>query len=159
MQFFYGGFEGDSQVAQVFELVIQQVGDDFGVGVRSEYVAQPLELLTQHFVVFDDAVVHHRQVAGKVWVGVAFARRTVGSPTGVGDAQTANQRLTGQGLLQFTDFARATHALKLAGVGEDGHTGAVVATVFQALEAFEQDGSDVAFSDCAYDATHGVSPR
>ena len=159
VQFLDRGLEGGGQVAVVLELVIEQVGDDFGVGVRGEHVAQAFQLFAQHFVVFDDAVVHHGQVAGKVRVGVAFARRTVSRPTGVGDTQTANQRLAGQGLLQLADLARTAHALQLAGVGEDRHTGAVVAAVFQALEAFEQDRGDVAFSDCAYDATHGVSPR
>ena len=159
VQFLDRGLEGDGQVAVVLELVVEQVGDDFGVGVRGEHIAQALELLAQHFVVFDDAVVHHRQVTGEMRVGVALARRTVGGPAGVGDAQATHQRLAGQGLFQLADLARATHALKLAGIGEDGHTGAVVATVFQTLEAFEQDGGDVTFSDCANNSTHGVSPR
>jgi hypothetical protein len=77
----------------------------------------------------------------------------------VGDTQAAYQRLTSQCLFQFADLARATHALKLAGVGEKRHTGAVVATVFQAFEAFEQNGGDVSFSDCANNSTHGFSPR
>jgi len=77
----------------------------------------------------------------------------------VGDAQAARQGLTGQGLFQFADFAWATHALELARVAEDRHAGTVIATVFQALEAFEQNGGNVSFSDCAYNSTHGFSPR
>ncbi len=159
VQFLDGGLESNRQVAEVLELVVQQVGDDFGVGVRGEHIAQALELFAQHFVVFDDAVVHHCQVTGEVRVGIALARRPMGGPAGVSNAETADQRLAEQRLLQLSDLARATHPLKLAGVGENRHTGAVVAAIFQALEAFEQDGGDVAFSDCAYNSTHGMSPR
>ncbi len=80
-------------------------------------------------------------------------------PSECGQSQTTYQRFAGQGLLQLTDLARATHALKLAGVGEDGHAGAVVATVFKALEAFDQNGGNVTFGDCANNSTHGASPR
>ena len=85
VQLFDRGLEGGGQVAVVLELVVEQVGDHFGVGVRGEDVAQALELFTQHFMVFDDAVVHHRQVAREVRVSVTLARSTVGGPTGVGD--------------------------------------------------------------------------
>ena len=85
MQFLDRGLEGGGQVAVILELVVEQVGDHFGVGVRGEDVAQALELFTQHFMVFDDAVVHHRQVAREVRVSVTLARSTVGGPTGVGD--------------------------------------------------------------------------
>ncbi|MNY62550.1 hypothetical protein D3C86_1993820 [compost metagenome] len=65
--------------------MLEQVDDDFGVGIGAELVAQVLELRAQLLVVFDDAVVHHRQlVAREMRVGVALARRAVGGPAGVG---------------------------------------------------------------------------
>ncbi|MNL00974.1 hypothetical protein D3C87_1214260 [compost metagenome] len=158
MQFFNGCLEGHGQVTQVFELVVEQVGDDFGVGVRGEHVTQGFELLTQSFVVFDDAVVHHRQVTGKMRVRVALARCTVSRPAGVGDAQTTDQRFFGQCLLQFADLARTTQALELLVVGVDRHAGAVIPTVFQTLQAFDQDGGDVTFCDCTNNSTHAISP-
>jgi len=92
-------------------------------------------------------------------VGVAFARRTVGGPAGVGDPQATDQRLAGQGLFQFADLAWAAYTLQLAGVGEERHTGTVVTAVFQALKAFEQNGGNVSFSNRANNSTHGFSPR
>ena len=71
----------------------------------------------------------------------------------------ADQRLTGQGLVQLADFARTAHALQLAGIGEDRHASAVIAAVFQTLEAFNEDSGNVTFGDGAYNATHGISPR
>ena len=154
MQFLDRRFKRNTQIRLILEFMAEQVSDDFGIGVRSKHVTQRFQLFTQGFVVFDDAVVHHRDVAGEMRVRVALARRAVGGPTGVGDTQTAHQRVFGQRCFEFADFARATHALKGFVVGENRDTGAVIAAVFEALEAFEQDGGDVTFSDCADNSTH-----
>ncbi|MNR08552.1 hypothetical protein D3C85_1247160 [compost metagenome] len=158
VQLFDSCLEGHGQVAQILEFVVQQVSDDFGVGVRGEHITQGLELFTQGFVVFDDAVVHHRQVTGEMRVGIALARRTVGGPARVGNAQATDQRLGGQRLLQLTDLARTTHALEFFIVGVDRHASAVIPTVFEAFQAFDEDGGDVTFCDCADNSTHAISP-
>lgn len=87
-------------------------------------------------------------------VRIALARRTVGGPTGVGDAQTAHQRFTGQGLFQFRHLAVTARALQRTVVGKHGNTGAVIATVLKTFQAFEQNGRDITFGDCANDSTH-----
>ena len=94
MQLFDSRLEGHGQVAQILEFVVQQVSDDFGVGVRGEHITQGLELFAQGFVVFDDAVVHHREVTGEMRVSIALARCAVGRPAGVGDADETRRRLT-----------------------------------------------------------------
>ena len=58
-------------------------------------------------------------------------------------------------LVQLGDLAGTAQARQLPAVVDHGDTGAVIAAVFQALEAFEQDGGDIAFGDGANDATHG----
>ncbi len=106
-------------------------------------------------MVLDDAVVHHRQVVtGKVRVGVALARRAVGSPAGVGDAQTPGQFCRPLGAFQLGDLARAAQPLQLAGGIQHGDPGAVVTTVFEALEPLEQNRTDITLGDGANDATH-----
>jgi len=40
----------------------------------------------------------------------------------------------------------------------DGKACGVVAAVFEALQAFEQDGDDVAFGNAGDDSTHGFFP-
>ena len=154
VQFLDGGFQRCGQVRLILEFVAQQVRDDFGIGVRGKYVTQRLQLLTQGFVVLDDAVVHHGNITGEMRVRVTLARCTMRRPTGVGDTETANQRLCGQRCFQFADLARTTHALKRLLVGVDRHTGAIIAAVFKALEAFEQDSGDITFSYCADNSTH-----
>jgi hypothetical protein len=72
----------------------------------------------------------------------------------VGNTEATHQWMLGQRGFEFADFARAPHALEGFIVGEDSDTGAVIATVFKALEAFEQDGGDITFSNCADNSTH-----
>jgi hypothetical protein len=130
--------------------------DDFGVGIGDEDVTHPFQLLAQRFVVFDDAVVHYGEVvARKMWMSVALARCSVGGPTGVRNAQATCKLLVLLRLLQLGDLAGTAQTMQACRVVQHGDTGAVVATVFQALEAFEQDCGDVTFSDGANDATHG----
>ena len=70
-------------------------------------------------MVLDDAVVHHRQfVAGEMRVGVAFGWRAVGRPAGMGDAQAAEQRRTGQAFLQAGDLADPAAALQPASLSK-----------------------------------------
>ncbi|MNE97415.1 hypothetical protein D3C80_1957600 [compost metagenome] len=82
----------------------------------------------------------------------------MGGPTGVSNTQTTDERFFGQSLLQLADLARATTTLELFIIGIDRHTGAVIPTVFQTLQAFDQDGGDVTFCDCPDNATHTISP-
>ena len=155
MQFLHRSLEGGRKVRLFLELVRQQMGDDLGVGVRAERITQGFQLFAQGLVVLDDAVVHHRDVTGKMRVGVAFARRAMGRPTGVGNTETAGQRVFGQRSFQLADLARTAHALQGFVVGVNRHTGAVVAAVFEALQAFEEDGGDITFSYSSDNATHG----
>ncbi len=68
--------KGVGQVWNALQGVVDQVDDDFGIGLRSEDIAQALQLFAQLLVVLDDAVVHHGHViAREVRVGVAFSRR------------------------------------------------------------------------------------
>nr|GFD22804.1 hypothetical protein [Tanacetum cinerariifolium] len=119
------------QIRRVLQFVVQQVHDDFGVGIGGEQVAKAFETITQRLMVFDDAVVDNGQfAAGKVWVRVVFQRRTL------------------------IDLADAAATLQHAGIAEQRDTGTVVTAVFQTLEAFQQDGGDITFSDSADNSTH-----
>ena len=68
--------------------LLDQVGDDFGIGLGLEGVAFVLELLLEGQVVFDDAVVHHDDVAFAVAVrvGVFLGGAAMGGPPRVADA-------------------------------------------------------------------------
>src|SRR5690606_29548376 len=155
VEFGQGGAEGAEQVLFLAVVMGQQVGDYFGVGFRGEVVAQLLELLTQLVVVFDDAVVDYGQPFGHMGVGVVFGRFAVGGPAGVGDAQVAVDGFFLQGIFQLDDLADGAGAFDAVAGGQDGDAGGVIAAVFEATQAFYEDGGDVAFGDGAYYSAHG----
>ena len=65
--------------------------DYFRIGLGGEFIAEPLQLFSQFFVVFDNAVVHHRQRACGIGVGVGVLviGNAVGSPSGVTDTHAS----------------------------------------------------------------------
>src|SRR5690606_30424547 len=158
VQFSQGGTESAQQVGLFLVVVGQQVGDHFGVGFRGEGVAEVGELLAQCTVVFDDAVMDDGQAFREMGVCVAFGGFAVGGPAGVGDAQVAVDGFLFQGVFQFDDLAHGAGAFDAVAGGQYGDAGRVVAAVFQAAEAFDEDGGDVAFGDGAYYSAHGGVP-
>src|SRR5690606_9546937 len=155
VQFGQGGTEGAEQVLLLFVVVRQQVGDHFGVGVGGEDVAEVDQLFAQDAVVFDDAVMHDGQALGDMRVGIALGGLAVGGPAGVGDAQVADGGGKFEGFFQFGDLAGGANALDAVAGGEDGDASGVIAAVFEAAQAFYEDGGDVAFGDGAYYSAHG----
>jgi len=95
MQLCRGCFDGLEQIAVV--VLVNQVRDDFGVGLAGEHIAARLQSGAQFFVVFNDAVVNQTDAARtlcSVWpgamaevrMGVVDRGRAMGGPAGVGNA-------------------------------------------------------------------------
>ena len=139
-------------------MAVDKMGDDFGVGIAVEGVAARAQLVADFLVVFDDAVVDDGDaVAAHMRVGIAFAWHAVRRPAGVGNAARAAELL----FLHFGDKARhfADGAATLdAATVTDGESGRVIAAIFEAFQAFKQDGGDIAFSDAGDNSAHGFSP-
>jgi hypothetical protein len=88
----------------------------------------------------------------EVRVRVVHGRRAVRGPARVGDAGAAGDAVGGDLLHQFGDAVGAAGALQAVGI--DGDAAGVIAAVFQALQALDQDGNDVARGNRADDAAH-----
>ena len=129
------------------------MGDAFGVGVRGEDVALGGQVAAQALIVFDDAVVDDGDRTGDVRVGVAFAGHAVGGPAGVGDA--GDRPGVGRGGFEFGNPANRADTLD-AGIRDDGQPGRVIAPVFELLQAFDENGNNVAAGCCRDDAAHGL---
>ena len=157
MQAAHGLLHGLEQVAGV--QVVDQVGDDLGVGLAFEDVAGGLQLGAQFVVVLDDAVVDQRDArlviaqVREMRVGVVRGRHAVGGPAGMGDAGEAGHMVLGDLVAQFGHALRAARAAQVA-VGVDRDAAGVVAAVFQPLQAFNEDRGDVALGDGANNAAH-----
>ena len=135
-------------------LLLGQVGDELGVGIRGQRRATPEQGLLEFQVVLDDAVVHHNRVAGPVRVGVGLGRASVGGPAGVADAGMPLDGRAGEERFKAREFALGAPQRDAAAV-QDGDTGRVVAPVLQLPQAIDQHRGGVAPADISYDSAHG----
>ena len=149
---------GRHQVALV--VLLDQVGDDLGVGLGDEDMAARLQVPAQLGKVLDDPVVDHHDllVAVGVRVGVDDGRAAMGRPAGVADAEPTLGHLLGQALDQGVDLGGALHHGGLAvRLVEDRDPGGVIAAVFQPLEAVHDDGRRRALTQIPDDPAHAAS--
>ena len=133
----------------------EHVRDDLGVGLRVEDGALGFELKAQLHVVLDDTVVDQDQVVDLVWVCVLFGGRAVRRPAGVPDAHVAVDGGVIEARFEGGELAFGAVALEGAAI-KDREACAVVASVFLAAEAVEEDATAVAVADITNDATHGA---
>src|SRR5690606_39125945 len=110
-------------------------------------------------VVFNNAVMHNGNIVGRnMRMRVALTRFTVGCPARVGNAGTAGRRAGRDGIGQFLYLAQAAQALQLAAAAYHGYTGRVVAAVFQATQALDQNFYHIPLRYRADDSTHVFAP-
>ena len=145
--------------AVVALLLLDEMRDDLGVGLRLEAVAGRQQPALQVEVVLDDAVVHDDEAARAVAVRVRvlFRRTAVGCPAGVPDAVVAADRRRPQGLRQPRHLAGAAADRDLP-VAHQRDAGRVVTPVLELAEALEQDGDHLTVADVADDAAHARPP-
>jgi hypothetical protein len=136
--------------------VLDQVGDDLGVGVAPQRVAGAGEIGAQLLEVLDDAVVDDGDAAAAIQVGVSVpvGRGAVRGPTRVRDAGVAHQVGGAAPLHQGGNPAGALHAVQLAVTGEDVDPRRVIAAVLKGGKAGEQVVLRLLLSRVANDSTH-----
>ena len=123
----------------------------------SNVVAERAQAFALLLVVLDDAVVHQRELAvADVRMRVVLGDAAVRGPARVADAQRGREAFGLRGRFHFRHASGAAHAAH-AVVAQHGDAGRVVAAIFQALEAFDQDGNHIAIRDRADDAAHGMA--
>jgi hypothetical protein len=78
----------------LFQVVVDEVRGNFGVGLGLELVALRDQLVLERLIVLDDAVVNDGDaIAGQVRVRVRLGDAAVRGPTRVRDAEPARERL------------------------------------------------------------------
>ena len=147
----------EQATAAALQRLVDQVGDDLGVGFAGEAVAGAAQFPAQLFVVFDDAVVDEGDAAaGAVGMGVGSGDSAVGRPAGVGDAEIAGGAAFFRRRGQLGDLAhcfdRGDTSLRFI---DQSDAGGVIAAVFEPFQPFEEDIGDIAPGDRADYAAHG----
>src|SRR4030042_3702222 len=131
------------------------MGEDLAIRLRAEDMPLPDEFFFERKIVLDDSVVDDNQGprAIAMRMGVLLARPSVGRPAGVPQPATSLERRCLQALNAVADLAFDPPDLDFV-IADDGHTRAVIASVFKLLETVQQDGDGVLGSQIADDAAH-----
>src|SRR5271169_1089423 len=131
--------------------------DDFGICLRFEGITELLQARALLFVILDDAVVHHGDLAaGDMRMSIEFGDPAVRRPARMADACRARKMFLISTALHFRDAAHRAHSANLA-VAEYGHARRIIAAIFQTAQSFHQYGYNVAFRHRPYDAAHIIS--
>ena len=140
----------------VFQLLVNQMRDDFGIGLGRETIAGAGQFPPQFLVIFDDAVVDQGNPAVRAMgVRVRPGDPAMGRPAGMGDAELARGAFFPHGLDQIGDLADGLDGGNaLSRIVDQRHAGGIVAAIFEPLESFEQDIGDIPLRDRANYSAH-----
>ena len=133
----------------------QQVRNHLRIGLGEEVHALRLQLLAQAAVVFDDAVLHHRQPATAVemGVGIALLRLAMGGPARMADTAVARSPVLLVTSREVDQLAFRLEAMEPGGIHR-GDTRRVVAAVFELPQTLQQLGRGLTRTDQGNDAAH-----
>ena len=152
-----GGTDGGDKVRGTGQILMDQVSNDFGVGVGGEFVTGGFKFSPQCFVVLDDAVMDDSQAIGDMRVGITLTGSAMGGPTGVGNAGFTGEVLFlgfGGQISHTTGGANADQAIPI----ENGNASGVITPVFQLTQAFEQYRNNRLTRYCNNNAAHEANP-
>ena len=151
-----GFFQRDLVSVAALQVLLDQVGDDLGVGLGGEPVAFLDELLLQADVVLHDAVVDDDDLSGAVTMRmrVLLGRTSVRGPAGVADAVGAIERLQPDDLFQIAQLALSAAHLQAVSVAADGDAGGVIAAIFEAAQAINDDRYNSLVPDVSNNPAH-----
>ena len=151
------------RAAVPFELdgiFLDQMRNDFGIGLGGEVVAFFDQLLFQAEIVLDDPVVHDHDLAGAVAMGmrVFFRGTSVRGPARVPNAIGAVNRILPDHFFQIAQLALGAPQLQPFSVAADRDARRIVAAILQPAQSLDNDGNDTLLTDVADNATH-TGPR
>ncbi len=150
------GRHGILRRCSALDLAGDEMGHDLGVGFALELAAVGDELVAKRLEVLDDAIVDDGDRTDDVRMGIVDGRRAMGGPAGVGDADRSAERLARQLAGQVFELSFGPPPSQLAMV-DGADAGAIVAAIFEALEAIEQPLRDQRFPDNRNDPAHRPS--
>src|SRR5258708_14097116 len=130
------------------------MSNHFGIGFRSETVAQVLKIGAECLVILDDPVVHDGDAAARdLRVGVVRGRNAMGGPSGVRNADVAADRSRVERVLENLHLADRPQTRDPTAL-DHGDAGRIVAAVFQATQSLHEDGNRVALRNDTHHSTH-----
>jgi hypothetical protein len=147
---------GDSLLEVSIDVLLDQVSQNLRIGVRGQTVTTGDESGTECAMILDDAVVDDGQASRTVGVRMRVPVRgyPVGGPARVSDSYRPGDRHLVQVLFQPDNLALSLSDDQTISVNY-GEAGRVIAAVFKAFQARDQDLGDITGTDVADYSTHG----
>src|SRR5487761_344843 len=133
--------------------------DDFGIRFGQKFVAFLNELLLQFEIILDDSVMHDDDfaLAVAVGMGIFFRWASVSGPASVPDAVQTVERRQANRFLEISQFSGCPANVKLAVLLDHGDSRRVISSIFQTLEAVQDQGNHFLGSDVADYSAHKYS--
>ena len=115
-----------------------------------------MQFLFQGKIVFDDAVMHHHDVAVAIAMRmrVFFGGTPVRGPARVPDAIRASQRLIADGFFQIAQFSGRAPQFQAPVAVQHGDARRIVAAVFQPPQTIQDDRHRIAAADVSHNSAH-----
>ena len=149
-----GGPGGFTERVALLQVLVDQVGDDFGIRLGTERPSFVHEFVAQLKIVFDNAVVDNHHVAGAVRMCVLFGRRPMGRPAGMTDTDRTGQGFGLEEPVKLGELADRPPDGNMA-VREGGDSCGVVAAILKPLESLEEERGRLALPNISHNAAHG----
>jgi hypothetical protein len=124
-----------------------------GIGLGLEPDAFGHQFVLELAEVLDDAVVHHRNPAGDVGMGVDLGRRAVRRPAGMADAGGAGELVPVELTLELGQLAGGPHPLERTAF-ENRDAGGVVAAILKPGQSLDEVRCDRSPAEDSNDSTH-----
>ncbi len=114
-----------------------ELRDDFGVGLGAELDAGLFQLFAQFAEILDDAVMHDRELVGRVRMRVGLVRAAMRRPARMADAGHAGERLAVEFDFEIFQLAFGAAALEMTVLdGRDAR--GIVAAIFKPPQRIDQ---------------------
>ena len=151
---------GQCQVAEFAICVAQHESGHLGVRVAVKHLTSCEKVVFEALEVFDDAVVNKGQfpAIAQVGVSVTVSGRAVGGPPRVGNpGRSLGQRRRTQVIAEDSELSGTLVGHQWALGGDNGHTGRVIAAVFETFQPAKEHLNGGALADISDNSTHEAS--
>ena len=151
-----GFFQRNLRAIAAGQVLLDEVGEDLGVGLGQELMALFAQLLFQAEVVLDDAVMHHHDAPGAIAMrmGILLRRPAMGCPAGVADAVSAVDRIQPDSLFQVAQLAFGAADLQPVAIAGDRDSRRIIAAILEPFQAIENDWNNPLFTDVTNNSAH-----
>ena len=140
----------------ILEIFLDEMRDNFGIGFSDELVAFAHQFVLQLEIILDDAVVHHDDFPGAIAMRmrIFFSGAAVRGPARVADAIDPIYGVFAEHFLEIAQLSGCTANFELAIVVHNGDPRGIIAAIFEAAQAVQNQRNNFFRSDITNNSAH-----